>query len=478
MIDKIILQCSRKKLDDNYINNIKSYFNDEFVYYNFIDSECIEYFQNNPLIGFENIIEKFNSFNSGAHKSDLFRYYFLYINGGLYLDDDVLINNNISQILSSYDLLLVNSTWHTKYCFFNGIIGCNKYNTIIYEALVDAYNIDNILLFKDYHLLCKNLYKIYINNINKYNTKVLNEKNISPLRKCGYDIIYENNIIYFRHFWSKKINHNINFHLETINIILFKKIFIISYIFIVKVLKYFKRKINNLFFFLLNNFYIFKLYNFKNATILNGPFKGMKYIKTSTFGPILPKLIGSYEEPINLWIEEVLNYEYDTIINIGSGEGYYASGFAKYSPNSNVFAFDIDKRGILLLNKIKYLNNLNNLSTSSDISYNFINDIIFKKSLIFIDVEGYEYFYLNLDNIPNLTKSDIIVEVHNFIIPNLEEILIKRFQNSHHMQVIKDPNTRLSSYYNLNKFSNTQKDFLIDEKRYKNMSWMFLISKN
>jgi hypothetical protein len=220
------------------------------------------------------------------------------------------------------------------------------------------------------------------------------------------------------------------------------------------------------------------LYNFKNATILNGPFKGMKYIKTSTFGPILPKLIGSYEEPINLWIEEVLNNEYDTIINIGSGEGYYASGFAKYSPNSNVFAFDIDKRGILLLNKIKYLNNLNNLSTSSDISYNFINDIIFKKSLIFIDVEGYEYFYLNLDNIPNLTKSDIIVEVHNFIIPNLEEILIKRFQNSHHMHVIKDPNTRLSSYYNLNKFSNTQKDFLIDEKRYKNMSWMFLISKN
>jgi hypothetical protein len=477
MIDKIILQCSRKKLDDKYINNIKLYFSDEFIYYNFIESDCIEYFQNNPLIGFENIIEKFNTFKNGAHKIDLFRYYFLYINGGVFIDDDVLIYHDLNQILSNYDLLLVNSS-SQPYSIYNGIIGCSKNNTIIYKALVDAYNINNMLLFKDYFLICKNLYSIFNNSLFLYETKILNEKRIEYSPINGYDIISDKKIIYFRHFWSKKINHNINFHLETININLFKKIFILSYFFIVKVLKYFKRKINNLFFFLLNNFYIFKLYNFKNATILNGPFKGMKYIKTSTFGPILPKLIGSYEEPINLWIEEVLNNEYDTIINIGSGEGYYASGFAKYSPNSNVFAFDIDKRGILLLNKIKYLNNLNNLSTSSEITYNFINDIIFKKSLIFIDVEGYEYFYLNLDNIPNLNKSDIIVEVHNFIIPNLEEILIKRFQNSHHMHVIKDPNTRLSSYYNLNKFSNTQKEFLIDEKRYKNMSWMFLISKN
>jgi hypothetical protein len=476
MIDKIILQCSRKKIDDNYFNNIKSYFNDEFVYYNFIESDCIEYFQNNPLIGFENIIEKFNSFKNGAHKMDLFRYYFLFINGGVFIDDDVLIYHNLNQILSNYDLLLVNSNSH-PYSICNGMLGCSKNNSIIYKALVDAYNIDNMLLFKDYFLICKNLYSIYNNSPFLYKTKILNEKRIEYSPINGYDIIYDNTFIYFRHFWSKKINYNINFQLELNNLLFIKKIFIKFYFFVVKVLKYIKRKNINLFSFLLNNFYVFKLYNYKNATILNGPFKGMKYIKTSTFGPILPKLIGSYEEPIHLWIEEVLNNEYDTIINIGSGEGYYASGFAKYSPNSNVFAYDIDKRGILLLNKIKYLNNLNNLSTSSEISYNLINNIIYKKSLIFIDVEGYEYFYLNINNISNLTKSDIIVEIHNFIIPNLEEILSKRFQNTHHIRIIKDPNTRLSSYYNLNNFSNEQKEFLIDEKRYKNMSWMFLSTK-
>ena len=399
MINKIILQSSRKKLDDYYINNVKSYFSNEFVYYHFTDSEIIDYFQNNPLIGFENIIEKFNSFKSGAHKSDLFRYYFLYINGGLYLDDDVLIYNDLDQILSSYDLILVNSTSRPN-SICNGIIGCNKNNSIIYKALVDSYNIDNILLVKDYFLICKNLFIIFNNYPILYKTKIFNEKRIdySPIK--GYDIITDHSIIYFRHFWSKKINYNINFQTERKNY--FEKLFLIIYNFLLKVIKFIKRKIINFSLFVLNKYYIFKLYNFKNATILNGPFKGTKYIKTSTFGPILPKLIGSYEQPIHSWIEEVINNEYDTIINIGSGEGYYSTGFAKYSPKSKVFAFDIDMRAIYFNKKIQALNELTNLTITNNFSYNTINNLIYKNCLIFIDVEGNEFSFLNIENIPNI----------------------------------------------------------------------------
>jgi len=196
MINKIIIQCSREKLDDYYINEIKSHFTDDFVYYNFTNSGMIDYFERNPLIGFENIIEKFNSFKFGAHKSDLFRYYFLYINGGLYIDDDVMIYNSIDLFLSKYDLISVKSNVY-KNAILNGIIGCNKNNPIIYQALIDAYNIDNILLLKDYHLLCKNLKCFADKNISNQKIMYLNEDRVIHFKRFGYDKISKNKILYF-----------------------------------------------------------------------------------------------------------------------------------------------------------------------------------------------------------------------------------------------------------------------------------------
>ena len=41
----------------------------------------------------------------GAHKADLFRYYYLYINGGVYIDSDLMITTNIENIILNYDLV-------------------------------------------------------------------------------------------------------------------------------------------------------------------------------------------------------------------------------------------------------------------------------------------------------------------------------------------------------------------------------------
>jgi len=237
MISKIILQCSRKKLDYNYIKNIKSHFSDEFIYYNFIDAECIEYFIKNPLIGFENIIEKYNSFKSGAHKADLFRYYFLYINGGVFLDDDVMIYHNLDHIIYHYDMFFVNSKSHQE-SIFNGVIGCDKNNLIIYQALVDTYNIDNILLIKNYFLICENLFKIVKNNKNShYNIKFFEEQRVYPFKRFGYDKVTDKNMVYFRHFWGKKIIFKTNGIVENSLFIKVASIFYKLY----SILKFFKK---------------------------------------------------------------------------------------------------------------------------------------------------------------------------------------------------------------------------------------------
>jgi hypothetical protein len=56
-----------------------------------------------------------------------------------------------------------------------------------------------------------------------------------------------------------------------------------------------------------------------------------------------PRIIGSHESPIHSWIAEAIAQNYEKILDIGSGEGYCAVGFALKSPMSAVYAYDINR---------------------------------------------------------------------------------------------------------------------------------------
>ena len=57
-----------------------------WTYEHYTDAEIIRFFQQNPIHELPNVIEKFYSLQYGEHRADLFRYYFLYLNGGVYMD--------------------------------------------------------------------------------------------------------------------------------------------------------------------------------------------------------------------------------------------------------------------------------------------------------------------------------------------------------------------------------------------------------
>jgi hypothetical protein len=78
IIPKIIFQTSVNKPDQYVIDKIMSKCND-YTYIHFNDAEIIEFFKNNYIDEFKNVIEKFHTIKSGAHKATLFRYYLLYI---------------------------------------------------------------------------------------------------------------------------------------------------------------------------------------------------------------------------------------------------------------------------------------------------------------------------------------------------------------------------------------------------------------
>lgn len=156
-ISKIIFQTSPQSQDQYVIDMIKEKAPD-WDYKHFTDKAIIEYFINNPLQEFPFILNVFQRLKFGAHKADLFRYYFLYIEGGVFIDSDAMIETDIENIVKKYDFFSVNS--YIEGTVFQGFIGCSPCNPIIYEALKDAYTIDIDNLTKHYHLLTANMYTI------------------------------------------------------------------------------------------------------------------------------------------------------------------------------------------------------------------------------------------------------------------------------------------------------------------------------
>lgn len=138
MIPKIIFQTSKKKntlLQEYYVNTYKDY---KYVYFDDIDA--IEYLNKNLLPEFPDSQNKFHEFTNGSHKADFLRYYWLYINGGVYIDTDIEIVEPLDSIVANHDFVGVVTKNDVG---FNGFIACSPKHPIIYNCLQHAYRTSN-----------------------------------------------------------------------------------------------------------------------------------------------------------------------------------------------------------------------------------------------------------------------------------------------------------------------------------------------
>uniref|UniRef100_A0A6C0B8W4 Glycosyltransferase n=1 Tax=viral metagenome TaxID=1070528 RepID=A0A6C0B8W4_9ZZZZ len=162
-IPQILLQTSPQK-HPLYVIEILNKRSPNWKYYHFDDNEIIRYLINHPEPEFPFIINKFHEMRFGAHKADLFRYYFLYQNGGVFLDSDAMIECSIDNIVKDYELFSVKS--YIENTVFQGFIGCIPRHPILYMALKDVYTINVVRLTNDYHLLTRNMFEFFNENEN------------------------------------------------------------------------------------------------------------------------------------------------------------------------------------------------------------------------------------------------------------------------------------------------------------------------
>jgi hypothetical protein len=182
-----------------------------WTYMHFLDSDILDFFRENPLQEFPDISRKFKGFKHGEHKADLFRYYFLYVKGGVFLDSDAMIYKPIDTIVKDYRFFSVNSAV-VPGTIFQGILGAEPRNPLIYKALSSVYFMEYSILETNYHILCKELYRLFHENQEKEGYKLYNER-VTPVDETmmnnkylftGDSIINDEGETIFKHYWLNK----------------------------------------------------------------------------------------------------------------------------------------------------------------------------------------------------------------------------------------------------------------------------------
>jgi len=205
VIPKVIFQTSKNLLPSYLVDLIKLK-TSGWEYKHFLDKDIILFFKENYLDEFPDIINKFTNFTHGAHKADLFRYYYLYIKGGVYLDTDASLECNLDSIVGHYEFTTVYSIVDST--MFNGFIGATPKHKIVYEALKHIYYTSNDILQNNYLYFCRKLYTIVNQNIN-YNVKLYqeishNNKIVNPVETRD---LVDNKLI-LRHYWETRVIPN------------------------------------------------------------------------------------------------------------------------------------------------------------------------------------------------------------------------------------------------------------------------------
>lgn len=156
-IPKVIFQTARSAQPEYVVRMILDVCKG-YEYKFFSDDDIIEFLKNNPLPEFPNIMDRFRSFSHSVHKADLFRYYYLYVNGGVFMDSDLMVYRSFEDVRKNYDMFTSYSCMPGH--IFQGIIACARGNKIMFEAIKNIYEASQEEMDGFYHWTTRDLYKI------------------------------------------------------------------------------------------------------------------------------------------------------------------------------------------------------------------------------------------------------------------------------------------------------------------------------
>jgi SAM-dependent methyltransferase len=176
----------------------------------------------------------------------------------------------------------------------------------------------------------------------------------------------------------------------------------------------------------------------EGARIRSGPFAGMGYVTQATEGALTPRLLGTYESELHPYLLTFAREGVEAVIDVGCAEGYYAVGLARLMPQATVHAFDIDEAARAACAELAARNEVaERVRIGGAFAPEGFAAFAGRRVLVLVDAEGAELDVLRPDLAPALTGFSLIVETHDLYRPGALAELVRRFEPTHRIEVVR-----------------------------------------
>jgi hypothetical protein len=176
-------------------------------------------------------------------------------------------------------------------------------------------------------------------------------------------------------------------------------------------------------------------------TIKAGPFAGVRYPRSAILRvpDLVSHLSGTYELELHRSVESLIRSRPSLIINIGSGYGYYAVGMARCCRGAKVLAYEADPYRVRICSQIARLNGVGGRIDQRGVCA--VADLADLRppatTAVIADCEGAEAELIDPVRVPWLQRSPLLIEVHEFLEPELPDRIQERLHATHDLEWIR-----------------------------------------
>jgi hypothetical protein len=185
-------------------------------------------------------------------------------------------------------------------------------------------------------------------------------------------------------------------------------------------------------------------------TVQAGPFAGMEF-PTFAVGRaeiLVTQLLGAYERELHPAIGALIRDPCATIVDIGASDGYYAVGLALACPRTTVYAYEMNFFPARVCRRLAANNGVSDRIVMRGECR--IEDLrAFEPdgpAFVLSDCEGAEQQLMDPDAVPWLRTSRLIVELHDFAAPGIEDTIRARFEPTHDIEVVASQRRYTADY--------------------------------
>ncbi len=208
--------------------------------------------------------------------------------------------------------------------------------------------------------------------------------------------------------------------------------------------------------------------------VKHGPFAGLRCLERSA---AIAKLVGSYELEIHAAVEDLVARHPDRVVNIGCGDGYFTCGLALRLPEATVVGYDIDPPTQVLCRDQVALNELGDrVEVAGECTVEMLAAM--PPTALVIDCEGAEAVLLDPERAPSLRTWPILVELHDFNVPGVTDLIRERFAPTHDVQVIEAAGREGFDVPELAGLTPQQRAIALDEFRPPGMRWAYMVPRS